>query len=81
MQTLPYLTVLFCYLKKLPRRFPTAERRAGLYQEGSNLTPIPSDQELGDAVLKELGLRRKLGASQDEVCTKNYTIQQAYATN
>ncbi|XP_020618474.1 AP-5 complex subunit mu-1-like isoform X1 [Orbicella faveolata] len=48
------------------RRFPTVERRAGLYQEGSSLTPIPSDQELGDAVLKELGLRRKLGTYQDE---------------
>jgi len=43
-----------------------------LYQEGRSLTPIPSDQELGDAVLKELGLRRKLGTYQDEVCTANY---------
>lgn len=39
-----------------------------MHQEGSSLTAIPSDQELGDAVLKELGLRRKLGTSQDEVC-------------
>lgn len=39
-----------------------------MHQEGSSLTPIPGDQELGDAVLKDLGLRRKLGTSQDEVC-------------
>ena len=44
------------------------ERRAALHQQGSSLTPIPSDLELSDAVLKELGLRRKLGTSQDEVC-------------
>lgn len=43
-----------------------------MYQEGSSLTPIPSDQELGDAVLKELGLRRKLGTYQNEVCTTTH---------
>ena len=43
-----------------------------MYQEGSGLTPIPSDQELGDAVLKELGLRRKLGTYQNEVCTATH---------
>ena len=66
-----YHLELFDYWKTFWRRFPTVEQRAGLYQEGNSLTPIPSDQELGDAVLKELGLRRKLGTYQDEVCTTN----------
>ncbi|KAJ7375520.1 hypothetical protein OS493_040676 [Desmophyllum pertusum] len=71
------------------RRFPTVERRAALHQEGStcSLTPIPSDEELRDAVLKELGLRKKLGAAKDEVCgtilitiMRNFHLQQLAAS-
>lgn len=48
------------------RRFPTVERRAVLHQEGNVLTQIPSDEELCDSVLKELGSRRNLAAGLEE---------------
>lgn len=48
------------------RCFPTVERRAALHQEASSLTPIPGDKELCEAVLKELGFRKKQGTSLDE---------------
>ena len=39
-----------------------------LHQEGNVLTQIPSDEELCDSVLKELGSRRNLAAGLEEVC-------------
>lgn len=48
------------------RCFPTVERRAVLHQGALSLTPIPGDKELCEAVLKELGCRKKLGTSLDE---------------
>ncbi|XP_068683780.1 AP-5 complex subunit mu-1-like isoform X2 [Montipora foliosa] len=48
------------------RRFPTVERRAVLHQEGTTLTEIPTDADLCNAVLKELGIRQKLGVYSDE---------------
>ena len=39
-----------------------------LHQEGNVLTQIPSDEELCDSVLKELGSRRSLAAGLEEVC-------------
>ena len=52
----------------LCRRFPTVERRAVLHQKGTSLSPIPGDEEFCDGILKELGLKRKLGSpALDEV--------------
>ena len=60
-----YSEVALCCLY---RRFPTVERRAVLHQEGNVLTQIPSDEELCDSVLKELGSRKNPAAGLEEVC-------------
>lgn len=63
---------MFCSFQKdiysvlFSRRFPTVERRAGFHQQGSSLTLIPNDDELCDAILKELGSRGKQGGTFDE---------------